>query len=170
MPPVKKTTKTEGPKYSELIKAALLGLKERNGSSLAAIKKYMASNFPAAKVRLTRRRATCRITLLPGFPRVPLRLPTPQLLLIPTPSLPGAWRVSRRKHADASTAQGIAERHHCRTRAQQWRAVPYPYSSMPCLAPQVALAEQQRSRGLRDQPLLAGTQLRVGSLGVGARP
>merc|ERR1712028_978 len=49
MPPAKKTTKTEGPKYSELIKAALLGLKERNGSSLAAIKKYMASNFPAAK-------------------------------------------------------------------------------------------------------------------------
>merc|ERR1712008_549554 len=39
----------EGPKYSELIKAALLGLKERNGSSLAAIKKYMATNFPAAK-------------------------------------------------------------------------------------------------------------------------
>merc|ERR1711956_196746 len=36
-------------KYSELIKAALLGLKERNGSSLAAIKKYMATNFPAAK-------------------------------------------------------------------------------------------------------------------------
>ena len=49
MPPAKKTTKTEGPKYSELIKAALLGLKERNGSSLAAIKKYMATNFPAAK-------------------------------------------------------------------------------------------------------------------------
>merc|ERR1711935_1304395 len=49
MGPAKKTTKTEGPKYSELIKAALLGLKERNGSSLAAIKKYMASNFPAAK-------------------------------------------------------------------------------------------------------------------------
>ena len=52
MPPAKKTTKTEGPKYSELIKAALLGLKERNGSSLAAIKKYMAGNFPAAKVPL----------------------------------------------------------------------------------------------------------------------
>lgn len=45
MPPAK----TDGPKYSELIKAALLGLKDRNGSSLAAIKKYLAANFPAAK-------------------------------------------------------------------------------------------------------------------------
>ena len=80
MPPAKKPTKTEGPKYSELIKAALLGLKERNGSSLAAIKKYMASNFPAAKARPTRYRAACRITYLhpvPGFPRIPLLLAPP---------------------------------------------------------------------------------------------
>ena len=79
MPPAKKKT-AEGPKYSELIKAALLGLKERNGSSLAAIKKYMASNFPAAKARPTRYRAACRITYLhpvPGFPRIPLLLAPP---------------------------------------------------------------------------------------------
>jgi histone H1/5 len=52
MPPAKKSTTkkaADGPKYSELIKAALVGLKERNGSSLAAIKKYLAANFPAAK-------------------------------------------------------------------------------------------------------------------------
>ena len=78
MPPAKKKT-AEGPKYSELIKAALLGLKERNGSSLAAIKKYMASNFPAAKAPLSPP-AACRITYLhpvPGFPRIPLLLAPP---------------------------------------------------------------------------------------------
>ena len=91
MPPAKKKT-ADGPKYSELIKAALLGLKERNGSSLAAIKKYMASNFPAAKARPTRHRGACRIAYLhpvPGFPRIPPILAPPSSYLPPAPpSLP----------------------------------------------------------------------------------
>ncbi|MCJ1464013.1 hypothetical protein MMC07_002623 [Pseudocyphellaria aurata] len=33
------------PKYLELIREALLALKERNGSSLQAVKKYFSSNF-----------------------------------------------------------------------------------------------------------------------------
>jgi len=111
MPPAKKKT-AEGPKYSELIKAALLGLKERNGSSLAAIKKYMASNFPAAKARPTRYRAACRITYLhpvPGFPRIPLLLAPPSSSYLP-PNLPPSPRVSpslplpQTNHAEAAHA------------------------------------------------------------------
>lgn len=33
------------PKYLELIREAILALKERNGSSLQAVKKYFSSNF-----------------------------------------------------------------------------------------------------------------------------
>ena len=140
MPPAKKTTKTEGPKYSELIKAALLGLKERNGSSLAAIKKYMASNFPAAKVRLTRRRATCRITylhLLPGFPRVPLRLPTPHLLLIPSPSpappaLPSSHPPLPRRRPPARTRRAtLTRRARASVRRTTWRSRTRSSSASP---------------------------------------
>lgn len=35
------------PKYADLINEAILSLKERTGSSLQAIKKYIASKYPA---------------------------------------------------------------------------------------------------------------------------
>ncbi len=35
----------EHPKYTEMIKAAIVALKERNGSSLQAIEKYIKSNY-----------------------------------------------------------------------------------------------------------------------------
>ena len=50
--PVKKVAKKAAPKKpaahpptSEMVKAAIAGLKERKGSSLAAIKKYIAANY-----------------------------------------------------------------------------------------------------------------------------
>ena len=136
MPPAKKTTKTEGPKYSELIKAALLGLKERNGSSLAAIKKYMASNFPAAKVRLTRRRAACRIAylhLLPCFPRFPLLLPPPSssFYLPPQPLLPFLTRPSLTANAHAHTTRTPTRCARASARRTTWRSRTRSSSASP---------------------------------------
>ena len=39
------TKPVEHPKYNEMIKAAIVALKERNGSSLQAIEKYIKSNY-----------------------------------------------------------------------------------------------------------------------------
>ena len=124
MPPAKKKT-AEGPKYSELIKAALLGLKERNGSSLAAIKKYMASNFPAAKVRPTRHRAACRITYLhPVVPSYPSPSCTALLLvnLPPSPrvppSLPLPQTKTTHKRSHGARVPPSAERPGAQERAQ----------------------------------------------------
>ena len=39
------TKPVEHPKYTEMIKAAIVALKERNGSSLQAIEKYIKCNY-----------------------------------------------------------------------------------------------------------------------------
>eukprot|EP00310_Coccolithus_braarudii_P017205 CAMPEP_0183336094 /NCGR_PEP_ID=MMETSP0164_2-20130417/4181_1 /TAXON_ID=221442 /ORGANISM="Coccolithus pelagicus ssp braarudi, Strain PLY182g" /LENGTH=142 /DNA_ID=CAMNT_0025505559 /DNA_START=18 /DNA_END=446 /DNA_ORIENTATION=+ len=39
----------KGPKYVDLAKAAILALKDRTGSSLVAITKYLSANHPEAK-------------------------------------------------------------------------------------------------------------------------
>ena len=48
-----KSTKPKGPSYFDMAKSAILALKERSGSSLQAIKKYIES------VRRARARAAC---------------------------------------------------------------------------------------------------------------
>ena len=45
----KPAAKVEGPKYGEICKAAIMALKDRTGSSMLAITKYIAANYPAAK-------------------------------------------------------------------------------------------------------------------------
>ena len=57
--PVKKTTKAKKPKapaahppVAQMVNAAITSLKERNGSSLAAIKKYMAANYKCDVAKL----------------------------------------------------------------------------------------------------------------------
>eukprot|EP00965_Chrysotila_dentata_P023682 784843-Pleurochrysis_carterae.AAC.1 len=42
-------TEKGAPKYVDLAKAAILALKDRTGSSLVAIQKYLAANHPEAK-------------------------------------------------------------------------------------------------------------------------
>ena len=41
----KRKTPAEHPKYEEMIKSAILTLKERNGSSRQAIEKYIKANY-----------------------------------------------------------------------------------------------------------------------------
>ena len=45
----KPAAKVEGPKYGEICKAAIMALKDRTGTSMLAITKYIAANYPAAK-------------------------------------------------------------------------------------------------------------------------
>merc|ERR1711936_1562180 len=51
-PPQKRRAKPAHPKSSEMVVAAIKALKERTGSSLAAIKKYIAANYKVDIVKL----------------------------------------------------------------------------------------------------------------------
>ena len=53
---------TAHPKYEDMVKAAILALKDRNGSSVPAIAKYLAANYKLPDNFKTsgRRRATRR--------------------------------------------------------------------------------------------------------------
>ena len=66
--PKKPAKAPEHPPYVDMIKAAISGLKERNGSSRQAIEKYIKSNYKVVEVgphlRMALKKATAKGTLL----------------------------------------------------------------------------------------------------------
>ena len=54
--PKKASTKPKGPSYFDMAKAAILALKERSGSSLQAIKKYIETEVRASRAPRARSR------------------------------------------------------------------------------------------------------------------